>query len=100
VFYGGGGRAAGEEGEYHDLAAYVLDYGLFDEVAAGVVSALDVQVWFDVLDQGFRRILVEDDYVVHAGERSQQLGPVLFERHRASRAFYPARGAVGVQADD
>ncbi len=65
-----------------------------------MVSTFYVQVWLNAPDQGLRRILVEDDDVVHAGKRLQKLDPILFGCYRSAWSLGSTRRGVGVHPND
>jgi hypothetical protein len=64
-----------------------------------VVTAFSNDVRTQAFDQLVWGVLVEDHHLVNAGQRPQNLGPILLGIDRTIRALDPPDGCVRVQAD-
>ena len=73
------------DGDAHDAAAARLDDVAADDGVLGPVGALDEHVRLKRRDQIVRRVLVEDDDGVDAGERREDFGAFGFRRDRTAR---------------
>ena len=73
-----------------------------DDAVAGVVGALHEHVGRERLDQGERRVLVEQHHAVHRGERRRARGPAACSpaTGRAGALAQPADRGIGVEPDD
>jgi hypothetical protein len=59
-------------GDYHNLCQVSSDNIFF-----GIIAALGDDVWLEIADQLVWRVLVKDHDLVNAGQRPQNLGPIL-----------------------
>jgi hypothetical protein len=82
-------------GDYHNLCQASSDNIFF-----GIVAALGDDVRTQAFDQLVGRVLVEDHDLVNAGQRPQNLGPILLGIDWTIWALDPSDGCVRVQADD
>ena len=64
------------------------------------VGALDQDVGLDAADDVGRGVVVEDRHGVHAVERGEHFGALLFRVDRALGPFVAADRGVGVEPDD
>ncbi len=95
-----GGGDVRDERDGDDAAPAGLDDVPPDDPIDRPVSALDQDVRLNEGDQGERIRFVEENHVVHAGERRQNLSPLGFRDDRPALGFdRPDRG-IAVQADD
>jgi hypothetical protein len=82
-------------GDYHNLCQVSSDNILF-----GIIAALGDDVRTQDFDQPVGRVLVKDHHLVNAGQRPQNLGPILLGIDGTIWALDPPDGCVRVQADD
>src|SRR5215468_4932527 len=77
LFQQGAGGSPRLERDAHDAAARRLDNVASDDRVGRPVCALDEDIGPKRRDQIVWRALVEDDHRVHAGERREDLDPLL-----------------------
>ena len=77
-----------------------LDRFPADDLIGRPVCAFDKHIRLDGLDDGGGSLLVEYDDGVNAGERRQNLGPLLLRDQRPVGPFARANGTVGIHSDD
>jgi hypothetical protein len=59
-------------GDYHNLCQVSSDNIFF-----GIIAALSDDVWLEIADQLVGGVFVKDHDLVNAGQRPQNLGPIL-----------------------
>jgi len=81
-------------GDYHNLCQVSSDNIFF-----GIIAALGDDVGLEIADQLVGGVLVKDHDLVNAGQRPQNLGPILLGIDGTIWALDPPDGCVRVQAD-
>ena len=91
--------AAGHEIDEVHLAAVLLDDLRFWQRLARIVTALGVDGGTHLLDERFRRRLVEEDDVIDGSERSRNRCTIQLRVDGARLALEAAHGSVGIEPE-
>ena len=81
------------------LAAVFLDNSRFGQSLPCVVAALDIDGRTHLLDEGFRRRLIEKHDIINSGERPRDRCTIKLRVDGARLALQTAHGSVGVEAE-
>ena len=100
IFQHSGGRSALNEGHGTDHAPSASHQIGTDDLVGAIVASLDQNRRRNGGDEVIGGVFVEQHDVVHAGERSQQEGPVAIGHDRPSGSLQPPHRSVGVDRHD